>query len=193
MLAFLIGMTVVAGGCAYMVGYAFVAPRESFLRSKAGGMALGIAAISALTLPPSMASLVLSGGFGAWPEGLTSEAYHTLWVVLMGVGLLSGMRVWRMRPGQGGLAFDESAVGRVQSRLPLADTLDAALDVLAREEPTPRDIPRLTDAIRGVGLRFWHQMPEKDSEVYNLVRAHVAPALAAEVTRLLLEGGGRQA
>ncbi|MGB4592557.1 MAG: hypothetical protein WBI63_02135 [Coriobacteriia bacterium] len=192
MLAFLLGMTVIAGGCAYVVGYAFVAPRESFLRSKTGGVALGMAAVVALVLTPSFASLVSSGGFGAWPPQLSTEIYHTIWVVLMGIGLLAGMRVWRMRPGQGGLAFDESAVGRVQSCLPLADTLDAALDVLSREAPAPRDIPRLTDAIRGVGLRFWHQMPERDSEVYNLVRSHVAPALAADVTRLLLEGAGRQ-
>lgn len=195
MLGVLIAVALLSGVCAHVVGYAFVAPSESLLRSRGGGLILGACVLTALAGPPMLAYTVTAGTVGAWPAALSHEAYDTLWVVLAAAGLLSGMRAWRMRFGRGGagaFTLDESQAGRAQAQLPFADSLDAALDVLTREDPAHRDIGRLTDPIRAVGRRFWHQLPEKDSEVYNLVRGHVSPAVAADVTRLLLEGAQRK-
>ncbi|MHB1341371.1 MAG: hypothetical protein ACYC77_07235 [Coriobacteriia bacterium] len=194
MLGVLIAMALMSGACTYLVGYAFIAPRHSFLRSQSGGVVLGVAVVFAIIIAPSLAPFITSPTFGGWPPGLGADAYHTLRVALMAVGLLSGMRVWRMRFGRGAgsLSFDESPASRVRGQLPLADTLTAALDVFARENPSAKDIARLTDTITAVGTRFWHQLPEKDSDVYNLVRGHVSPTVAADVTRLLLEGAARK-
>lgn len=195
MLGGLIAAALLSGVCAHIVGYAFVAPRESILRSRGGGLLLSASVLTALAMPPMLAQMVSAGTIGAWPAGLGADAYRTLWVALATAGLLTGLRAWRMRFGRGiagAFALDESPAGRAQGQLPLADSLHAALDVLARETPTERDIGRLADAIRAVSSRFWHQLPEKDGEVYNLVRGHVPPAVAADVTRLLLEGAQRR-
>lgn len=194
MLGGLVAVAVLSGACAYVVGYAFVAPSDSFLRSPAGGLVLAACVLIALAIPPTLAYLISTGAVGTWPAGLNPTAYRALWVSLTAIGLLSGMRAWRMRfrGGGGVFTFDESPAGRAQAQLPLADSLDAALDVLARETPPSRDMGSLADAIRAVGTRFWHQLPERDGDVYNLVRRHVPPALAADVTRLLLEGAQRK-
>lgn len=193
MLAFLVGVLLLSGGGAYLVGYAFTAPTHSVLRTKVGGFFLGLALIFALVVTPSLPPVLATGTFGAWPSGLTESAYHTAWVALMTVGLLAGMRVWRMRPGSGrGLSLDESPASRTLGQLPLAGTLAAALDVIAREKPGPKDMPRLAPAIRELGLHFWHQLPEKDSQVFGLVHGSVPGPIAAEVTRLLLEGAARK-
>ena len=195
MLGGLVAVAVLSGMCAYIVGYAFVAPSDSFLRSPAGGMVLAACVLIALAIPPTLADLVSTGTIGTWPARLNPAAYHAAWVSLTAMGLLSGVRAWRMRFRRGGggvFTFDESPVGRARAQLPLADSLDAALDVLARETPSDRNLGSVADAIRAVGTRFWHQLPERDGEVYNLVRRHVPPALAADVTRLLLEGAQRK-
>lgn len=194
MQAVLVAIALFSGACTYLVGYAFVAPRDSFLRSKSGGMVLGMAVVFAIVIAPSVTPLLTSEALGGWPVGFGADEYHTLWVALMGTGLLAGMRVWRMRFGRGPGSFslDESPASRVRGQLPLAGTLAAALDVLARENPSAKDVGRLADAIQVVGSRFWHQLPEKDSELYNLVRGHVSPAVAADVTKLLLEGAARR-
>ncbi len=195
MFGVLIAVALMSGVCAHVVGYAFVAPRESLLRSRGGGLVLGACVLMALAAPPLLADLVTKGSIGRWPAGMNADAYHTLWVVLAALGLLSGLRAWRMRIGRGGagaFTLDESPAGRAQGQLPFADSLHAALDVLSREPLTQRDIGRLTDGIRAVGMRFWHQVPEKGSDAYNLVCDHVSPAIAADVTRLLLEGSQRK-
>lgn len=195
MLGSLITAALLSGVCAHIVGYAFVAPRESILRSRGGGLLLGASVLMALAIPPMLAQMVSAGTIGVWPAGLGADAYRTLWVTLATAGLLTGLRAWRIRFGRsiaGAFTLDESPAGRARGQLPLADSLHAALDVLARETPTQRDIGRMDDAIRAVSSRFWHQLPEKDSEVYNLVRDHVPSAVTADVTRLLLEGAQRR-
>ncbi|MEN6430827.1 MAG: hypothetical protein ABFC80_08345 [Coriobacteriales bacterium] len=193
MLGVLIGLVVMAGACAYAVGHAFGAPRESVFRSGVGGLLLGVAVLFALVVVPSVASFAVSRSGGTWPQHLGPQTYHSLWVVCMGVGLLLGLRVWRMRPSAGGaLGFDESGVARARSQLPLADSLESALDVLGREKLTARDIESLEDAVKALGARFWHRLPEKDSEVYLAVRQHVPTEFAARITRSLLAGAGRK-
>jgi hypothetical protein len=115
--------------------------------------------------------------------------------VLAVAGLLVGMRVWRMRlfaPNAGLFSLDESPVSRAESELPLADSLAGALDVLAREKVAQRDVARMAAVIRRVGARYFHQLPEKQGEVYTLVARQLPPAVAADVTGLLLEGAGRK-
>ncbi|MDZ4166874.1 MAG: hypothetical protein U1E08_04175 [Coriobacteriia bacterium] len=188
MLGALIVVAVLAGGCAYVVGYAFVAPRESVLRSVTGGVVLAAAVLGALGLPPTLA------GFAgdAWPAGFGPGAYRAVWLTLVVAGLLVGMRAWRMRPHGRGFTLDESPVSRAEAGLPLADSLEDALDVLGREKVTARDMPQLAGGLKRVGSRFFHQLPGRSSEVYALVARHVPTAVAADVTGLLLEGAGRK-
>lgn len=183
----LVFVAVLAGGCAYVVGHAFVAPRESFLRSTTGGLILAACVLVALLAPPLVA--------GAVPGGSDPALYRMLWVALVAAGLLAGVRVWRMRPlssGGRGFTLDESPVSRAEAALPLADSLEDALDVLGREKVTARDVARLSRALKHTGSRYFHQLPEKQSEVYTLVARSVPREVAAEVTGLLLEGVGRK-
>ncbi|MDI6901576.1 MAG: hypothetical protein QMC79_07800 [Anaerosomatales bacterium] len=194
MAGLLIMFALLAGAGAYAVGYAFVAPRDSFLRSVPGGMVLAACVLVALVGPPSMLGVARSAS-GALGDGIDPALYRALWLGLATLGLLAGMRVWRMRPGgRGGrlFALDESPSGRAAAELPLADSLEAALDVLSRERVTMRDVPRLAETIRHAGARFFHQMPERQSELYALVTRHAPTEVAAEVTGLLLEGAGRR-
>ena len=195
MLGVLIAAALVAGACAYVVGYAFVAPRDSHLRSAVGGIVLAACVLIALGGPPTLMGFARAGGGSAWPAGLDPALYRALWLALAGGGLLGGMRVWRMRFGGGGrrwFSLDESPVSRAEAELPLADSLEAALDVLGRERVTVRDVPSLAPILKRVGARFFHQLPEKKSEVFGLVMRSVPAAVAAEVTELLLEGAGRK-
>lgn len=195
MLGALIAVVVVACACAYLVGYALIAPRDSFLRSTTGGIVLAAAVLVALFGPPVLTGLAGSGSGPFWPDGLDLTAYRALWVASVTLGLLAGVRAWRMRPfGGGGRGFglDESPVSRAEAMLPLADSLDDALDVLGREKVTARDVPRLAGALKRVGSRFFHQLPERNGDVYALVAKQVPPAVAAEVTGLLLQGAGRK-
>ncbi len=175
----------VAGACAYVVGYALIAPRESILRSATGGIVLAACVLAAL-FGPSVAR-ALPGA----PE--TTALGRALHLGLVAAGLLVGVRVWRMRlSGRGGLlSLDESPGSRAEALIPLADSLEMVLDVLGRERCTARDLPRLAPLLKRAGLRYSHQMPAKPSEVYALV-ARFAPAeIAGDVTGLLLEGAGR--
>ncbi|MDO8881207.1 MAG: hypothetical protein Q7W44_10505 [Coriobacteriia bacterium] len=184
----LVFVAVLAGCCAYVVGHAFVAPGGSFLRSATGGIILAGCVLVALFAPPLLAGAIASGG-------LDPALYRALWLVLVAFGLLLGMRAWRMRLRRGGLrgfTLDESPVSRAEAGLPLADSLEDALDVLGREKVTARDMPQLAGGLRRVGSRFFHQLPERSSEVYALVARHVPTAVAADVTGLLLEGAGRK-
>lgn len=192
----LIVVTALSGVCAFLVGRAFVAPRDSFLRTQVGGFVAGGCVIFALFVPPTIAGL--AGG----ANPLAAAASHSdiailrgVWVALTSAGLLSGMRVWRLIArlrGGGGLTLDESPVSRAESQLLLADSLQDALDVLGRENVSPRDVVRLSERIRHIGLRYWNQVPEKQGDAYRLVAAHVPAQVAAAVTGLLLEGSGRR-
>lgn len=183
-----------AGGCAYVVGHAFVAPRDSFLRTPAGGVVIALCVLFALVGPPSAARMATAlAGDGAavpWASGLRSA-----WIALTAAGLLVGLRAWRMRlpaDRRGVLAFDESVTGRIESQLPLAISLEDALDVLARERAEAKHVPRLAASLRHLGARYFHQLPERESELYALVAAHTGAGIAADVTGLLLEGAGRR-
>ncbi|MBF4509296.1 MAG: hypothetical protein ISP10_02275 [Aeromicrobium sp.] len=190
----LIAIAALAGACAYVVGHAFVAPRDSMLRTAPGGAVLAGCVLIALGGPPVLAGFVGDAEAGSWVAA-GGGLYHTLWVTLVAAGLLGGMRVWRMRPSGGGrrlFSLDESPVGRAAAQLPLADSLEDALDVLAREHVTARDVPRLAPVITRLGARFFHQLPERKSEAYAMVARFVPPAVAAEVTGLLLAGAGRK-
>jgi len=192
MLGILIVAAAISGIMAYLVGYAFVAPRESFLRSKAGGMVLAACVLTALLLPPGLEKASAIDVMPSWPLSLDPGFYRFTWIALMVLGLFCGLRVWRMRRLSLGFTLDESPVGRAEGQLPLADSLAAALDVLSRERLTQRDVARLAPTLRLLGSRFWYQLPEKDSKVYNLVAQHVEPAVAADVTGLLLKGAARK-
>jgi len=190
----LIAVALLAGACAFVVGHAFVAPRTSFLRTAPGGILLAGCVLTALVGPS------LAGGLAAakagWPAGLGAGTYRALWVALEVAGLLLGMRVWRMRlfagGGRGMFSLDESPVSRAEAEIPLAASLADALDVLAREKVSVRDVARLAPALKRCAARYFHQLPEKQGEVYALVAQHLPPAVAAEVTGLLLAGAGRK-
>lgn len=188
----LFALAALAGACAFVVGHAFVTSRDSFLRSAPGGILLAACVLVALGGPPLFASLMLATS--AWPDGLSPGTYRALWIALVALGLLSGIRVWRMRLFSGDarlFRLDESPVSRAEAELPLASSLAEALDVLAREKVTQRDVSRMGPHLRRVGARYFHQLPERRGEVYALVARHLPPAVAAEVTGLLLAGAGR--
>ena len=190
----LIAIALLAGACAYVVGHAFVAPRSSALRTAPGGMLLAGCVLVALAGPSLIAGLLV--GDGAWPASFGPGAFRALWLGLEVAGLLAGMRVWRMRLFSGGgarvFSLDESPVSRAEAEVPLAGSLADALDVLAREKVTARDLTRLAPVLKRCGARYFHQLPEKQGEVYALVARHVPPVIAADVTGLLLEGAGRK-
>ncbi|MDO9556185.1 MAG: hypothetical protein Q7J82_01175 [Coriobacteriia bacterium] len=190
-----IAVALLSGVLAYVVGYAFIAPCESILRSKAGGMVLAMCVLVALLVPLTLMSIAGQGGPLAWPAGLSRDLYRRAWIGSMSLGLLAGLRVWRLGPrlrGSHTFTLDESTVSRAESQLLLTDTLEEALDVLGREKVTTKDVERLSARLRIVGSRFWFQVPEKNSDAYRLVAKHVPPGVAATVTGLLLEGAERK-
>lgn len=194
MVGSLITLALLAGGCAFVVGHAFVAPRSSLLRTAPGGILLAGCVLVALFGPSLLGELVTARV--GWPAGLGAGTFRVLWVALEVAGLLLGIRVWRMRlfasGGRGVFSLDESPVSRAEAGIPLAASLDDALAVLAREKVSARDVERLAPALKRCAARFFHQLPEKQSEVYALVADHLPPAVAAEVTGLLLAGAGRK-
>jgi len=177
----------VAGACAYLVGHALIAARDSFQRTTAGGAVLGMCVLAALFAPGIVGALAGPSASPTLPR--------MLHLALATAGLLGGMRVWRMRlhAGRAGLfTLDESPISRAEALVPLADSLEGALDVLGRERCTARDLPRLAPLLKRAAMRYSHQLPERQSEVYALVARHVPAELAADVTGLLLEGAGRK-
>lgn len=195
MSALLVATVVLSGLLAYIVGYAFRAPRHSFLRSMTGGVVLAGFVLTILLLPPTLMSLGSADGALAWPDTFDRGLYRGLWIAMSTLGLLAGLRVWRMRGRPSGapmFTLDESPVSRAEAQLPLADSLEEALDVLGREKLGAKDVERCAAQLRRVGSRFWFQVPEKNSDAYRLVSAHVPAAIAAPVTGLLLEGAARK-
>ncbi|MHB8762290.1 MAG: hypothetical protein ACYC6J_07925 [Coriobacteriia bacterium] len=189
----LVAIALLGGACAWLVGHAFVAPRDSFLRSAPGGMVLAACVLLALFAPATLAGLLEARG--QWPAWLSDDLYRLACAALVALGLLGGVRVWRMRLFSGDarlFRLDESPASRAEAALPLAGSLADALDVLAREKVGQRDVARLSLALRRLGARYFHQLPEKRGEVYTLVARHVGPGVAADVTGLLLEGAGRK-
>ncbi|MCX8007219.1 MAG: hypothetical protein N3B11_03780 [Coriobacteriia bacterium] len=185
-----LAVVAVCGACAYLVGYAFIAPRESFLRSSGGGLVLGVCVLAALATPAAASALAGAAGPGVQPAW-----FRPAWIAAETVGLLAGMRAWRLaavvRTGRWS-SLSETPAARAATRMGLADSLDAALDALAETRMSARDLDQLAPALRHLGARFWHQLPERQGDLYALVARHVPPEAAAVVTGLLLEGAGRR-
>jgi len=207
MLTLLIVAALVSGATAYLIGYAFLAERDSFIRTRTGSIVLVVAALTFLFLPPqlmsigaAMAPLGAQAGSGVmdafgWPAGLNREVYRAGWIVLMIAGLASGLRIWDVRKPDwrpGAMTLSSSPVSRAEGLLPLAKSLDDALQTLGNVSITPRDAERLADRLRDVGRHFGHQLPESNGEAFRVVAQHVPSAVAVIVTGYLLEGAHRK-
>lgn len=193
---------------AYVIGYAFVAPRDAFVRTKRGVWSLVVLGGSLLLLPPQVTAMdvalaplmgtmgLASSGAAEWPSVIGKQAYIAVWLVTSVVAFLIGIRIWKAgKPGWRGepsRAFDTSAGARAASLLPMVDTLPDALDVLGRAGLTARDVAAITGEVREVGRRFATSLPEKDGEVYALVSRRMPGEVASALTGLLLEGAGRR-
>jgi hypothetical protein len=200
MLLIAVLVLVLSAAIAYLIGAAFVAPRDSFWRSKTGILALIVLGLSFVTLPPQMPMLQgITGALGAagsafpmdlsWPSALPAGLYDGIWVVTSLAAFLAGYRVWESKTNK---AYDASAASRVSSMLPLADTLPDALDVLARAGLSPKDVARSAADIRLAGSRLANSLPPSDGALYTMVVAKVPASIAASVTGYLLEGAGRR-
>ncbi|MBN1192162.1 MAG: hypothetical protein JXA36_00505 [Coriobacteriia bacterium] len=190
----------------YAIGYAFIAPRDAFVRSKRGVLLIVVGGLSLIFLPPQVTGLDAVGGTVAatyglsgafnWPESLSKGAYLVVWGVTSIVALLAGMRIWAAGSPDwraGSRAYDASAASRVNSLLPLADTLPDALDVLARAGMSERDVGRAAGDIREAGRRLADALPPSDGALYAMAAAKMPAGLAGPVTGYLLEGAGRRA
>ncbi|MBN2248600.1 MAG: hypothetical protein JW733_07860 [Coriobacteriia bacterium] len=208
MLALAIVALLGSAGTAYVIGYAFTAPRDAFLRTKRGVVLLIVAGITIVPLPPQLIGMdealgPLGGMMGnaatalAWPAGLGKGVYLGLWIASTALGFFGGIRIWQFGTSEwrGGAnrAFDASAASRVCSLLPMADRVEQALDTLAQAGLTAKDLSRVVGEVREVGRRFSDSLPPSDGEVYRLVSSRVPAAVAAAITGLLLEGAGRRA
>jgi len=157
----------------------------------AGSLGAGAGALGA-----GGSALGASTSMIAWPSSLPPALYIAAWLVTSLGGALLGAQVWRAgqpnwRPGARTAAYDSSAGGRARGLLPMAASLDDALDTLSRVGVTARDVDTLAEELRLLGRRFSAELPTASGDAYSRVAAKVAPALAASTTRYLLEGAGR--
>ncbi|MDO9556186.1 MAG: hypothetical protein Q7J82_01180 [Coriobacteriia bacterium] len=207
MLIGLIAAVLASAATGYLIGHAFIAPKESFLRTKFGMYVLVALGLSFLFLPPQLTSVdTLTGSLGTqvpsgiasalvWPAGVSRGLYIAMWLALTVVGLLVGLRIWDAgKPGwrPGARSSVESAAERAQGMLPLAASLDEVLLTLGKAPLTPRDIGLLEPQLLLAGARFRSQLPEKRSDAFNLVVRHVPASVAVRVTELLQEGAATQ-
>lgn len=195
-----------SAACAYLIGYAFAAPRDAFVRTKRGILLVVLVGLTLIPLPaqlPSLGGAVESLGSPAaglsglaWPQSLDTGVYLVLWVVTTIAALLVGVRIWQLGTpawrGGAGRAVDASAASRATGLIPLADRIEDVLRVLKDSGIGVRDVPRVAEALRIAGGRFANSLPPTDGEVYRLVSGHVPAAIAGPVTGLLLEGAGRK-
>lgn len=208
MLAAAIAALIGSIGAAYLVGYAIVAPRDSYWREKRGMWTLVVLGLTFIPLPPQMTVVdvvmgpmmgtmgLASSGAATWPTEIGKQAYLIAWVVTSLVAFLAGMRVWNAGKsdwrGEPSRAYDTSAGARATGLLPMADTLDDSLDILGRAGLTARDVGGIASDVREVGRRFAASLPEKEGDVYALVAKRVSGETASALTGLLLEGAGRR-
>jgi len=207
MLALLIAAALASGATAYLIGYAFLAQRDSFIRTRMGSIILIVAALTFLFLPPqlmalgsAMKPLGAQAGSGVmdafgWPAGLNREFYRFSWIVLMIAGLLSGLRIWDVRNPDwrpGSMALSSSPLSRAEGLLPLAKTLDDALEMLGNVNLSTRDAEHLAGRLRDLGRHYGHQLPENNGAAFRVVSGHMAPAVAVIVTNYILEGAHRK-
>ncbi len=208
MFAIALGSLVMSAMMTFLIGYAVIADRDSFLRTKFGIVLLVTGAVSFVPLPPQLPSIdaalePIAGQLGslastfAWPGSLDKGLYLAAWIVSSLAALLVGMRIWNVRkpgwrPGSGSSAYDTSATGRARGLIPLADSLDEALQTISRTGVDSRGVTNLAEELRAVGRRFSASLPAESGAVYNLVvSALPTGGLAPAVTRYLLEGAGR--
>jgi hypothetical protein len=192
---------------AYLIGYAFVAPREAFVRTRFGIYVLVAMGLTFMLLPPQMTSLdALTGALGAQlppaihnalgvPEGFSPGVYLAVWIVLLIAGFLAGLRVWDAgKPGwrPGTRATSESAVERVQGLLPLAGSLDEVFEMLAKSPLSMRDIEFIEPQLLLAGARFSAQLPDKRSDAFSMVSKRVPMSIAVRVTELLQQGAAEK-
>jgi hypothetical protein len=207
MLALLIASALASGAIAYLVGHAFLAQPDSFIRTRTGSIVLVVLVLTFLFLPPQLMSigsalkpLGAQTGSGVmeafgWPVGLNREVYRFSWIGLMVAGLLSGLRIWDVRKPDwrpGAMALSSSPLSRAEGLLPLAKSLDDALQTLGNVNLPPRDAERLAGRLRDVGRHFGHQLPENNGAAYRVVAQHLSPAVAVIVTDHILEGALRK-
>jgi hypothetical protein len=207
MLAVVIVAALASGATAYLIGYAFLAEHDSFFRTKTGSIVLVVCALTFLFLPPQLMSISTAlkplgaqAGSGVmdafgWPAGLNRELYRFSWIVLMIAGLLAGLRIWDVRKPDwrpGAMALTASPISRAEGLLPLAKSLDDALETLGRVNLTPRDAEHLAGRLRDVGRHFGHELPEGSGASYRIVARHLPPAVAVIVTGYILEGAFRK-
>lgn len=205
MLTVAVASLIGSAGVCFLAGSALIAPRDSLLRTKRSITLLVFAVLSLAVLPPQLVSFdapaALSavsvpaasvGAALAWPSALPRGLYIGMWLFTSIGSALVGAQIWRARqPGwRGGVAsaHDTSAAGRAAGLIPLADSLQDALDVLARTSVDARSVERLADLLTGVGRRFSADVPQEPGAAYRLVAAQLSPAVAAVVTRFLMEG-----
>lgn len=195
-----------AASC-YAIGYAIVAPRDAFLRTKLGITGLVIAALSFVPLPPQLLGMesasagmgALPGNIGAalaWPAALPKGLYTGLWIVTSIAGLLVGLRIWNAgKPGwrasAATTAYDTSAAGRMRALIVMANSLPEVLDIMARMGADAKSTQAIAEELRGAGRRFSTEVPTSSADAYRMVSAKVGPAAASVATGLLLEGAGR--
>lgn len=193
---------------ALLIGYAFVAPKESFLKTKRGVWLLVFLGISFLPLPPQVAAMDKAalpladvlGQTGAsaftWPAGMSKTTYLVLWAVLTLLGLLVGSRIWKIGTpewrGTSNVLWDSSAASRIKGLLPIADSLADVLDTISRARLSAREAPQVAVEVRNAGRRFGDELPEKSGDVYRLVAEGLPADVASLVTGYLLEGAGRR-
>src|SRR5574340_516289 len=141
--------SLIAGGCAYVVGTGIGARQGTLLRSPTGGILLALSTLVAMFLPPLVGSFARDG----IPGGL-----YALWLLLLVAGFLAGMKIWRLRQGGSNVfGIDNVPVGRAASRLVVADSLDQALEILKTEHVTARELPNLIEPLRRVGSLYFLQ------------------------------------
>lgn len=191
----------------FVIGYAVIARKDAFVRTKFGITLLLAGGLSLVPLPPQLTAMdsALAGmssqlgslsGMFAWPSSFPKGVYLGLWIATSLAGLLVGMQIWNAgKPGwrQSGAsnAWDSSAAGRARAMLPMVNSLAEAVDLIARTRVDAPGIDKIAEELRSVGRRFSGELPDTASAVYQSVVASLPAAVANKVTRYLLEGAGR--
>lgn len=208
MLAAAFGALAASVATAFLVGYAFVAPGGSFLKTKRGVWLLVFLALSFVPLPPQVAAMdkaalpladVLGetgAGAFAWPAGFGKTTYLVLWTVLTVLSFLVGIRIWKIGTpewrGTSNVLWDSSAASRITGLLPMANSLADVLETISRAHLSAREAPQVAPEVRKAGRQFAGELPEKAGDVYRMVADELPADVASLVTGYLLEGAGRR-
>ncbi len=202
----LISLVLSAATC-YALGYAYVAPRDAFVRSKIGIWVLILLALSFIPLPPQLLGLdSATASLGqiseklvasmTWPADVSKTVYLSIWVISSAAASLAGLRIWNVgKPGwrasTTGTAYDTSKTGRMRALIVMADSLPEVLNIMARMGADAKSTQELADELRSAGARFVVEVPQSSAEAYAMVSAAIGPSAASVATRLLLEGAAR--